>query len=179
MKILTLVFSALWALMSLQVQAIESSCNDTADLNFCGTITLIDGDGDGQVDDLSIDSFSFTVIPDGTVSVTATTGFDSFIFLFDSNNTVLISETSNEGSSNPFNLDAGFDIELLPGTYTGTIGLISNASEALQGYDADKLFSGDGDWYVAIELPPSPVPLPAGLPLFMSALIGLGLFRRK
>ena len=172
MKLLQIMLVALVASFALQAQAAEFSDS--------GNIGLFDGDGDTFADDLSYGELSFTVATAGTVSITSEASFDGYLVVFDTSDNSVVYQNDDDPLKGFFNEDAGLEEFFAAGSYKAVLGVISGdtVGNALQGYIADRPFTGAGDWSMNIVTPVA-VPLPAALPMFISALLGLGLMRRK
>ncbi|MEE8057470.1 MAG: DVUA0089 family protein [Pseudomonadales bacterium] len=155
-----------------------------------GRINDIDGDGDTLVDDVKISHFIFNVATAGLVTIDVDAeGFDSFIYLFDSNNNVL-DENNDDNRDRVWDTDSYIQTSLEVGDYTVTIGQYwYSIEDALQGYTQNWSFAHQadtgwgfdyGNWDLTVNTPaPSEVPLPGALAMFLSALAGLGFLRRQ
>ena len=183
MKFLQTIIIAIFAAASLQAGAAV----------FTGTGLIVNstegavGNDNGAV----IGRLDFTVDTAGTVTISSdNVGIDSYIMLFDSNNLQLaVNDDDPSYSGSPFDdaaYNSGMDIYLENDDYFVTIGAGSyNISDALQGFmsnvdAADTIFNGynSASWELTVVTPTS-VPVPAALPLFVSALAGLGWLRRR
>ena len=182
MKILKTLTVALFALASLQSNA--AVFEETGDIQnkFAGPASSTNG--------AAIGTLEFTVAVAGNVSITSDgRGFNSFIYLFDSNGIALAFNDNAPGVGifeESYYDSAILDYYLDEGSYTVTIGHGLHSAEAawvdgfISGVDAAGIIASDGyterTWDLKVV---TPVPVPAALPLFFSALAGLGLLRRR
>lgn len=115
----------------------------------------------------TIEKIEFNVAIDGLVSIESTSVDPSYMRLFDSSDNQI-------GEDNSF-----IEQELVAGDYMVTIGLAGyTALNALNGFDPYAIPNRATAWTVNLTTP-SPVPVPAALPLFFSAVTGLLLVRRR
>ncbi len=149
--------------------------------------------GGGQITtdnngDMLLGQFSFSVAVAGTVTIDVdATDFDSYIYLYGD---FLDSPIANDDESFN-NTDSYLQLELDAGDYSVAIGpYIYSPTEGLNGkklnrdfladYAAGGLSDNAGVWAISVDMPTATaVPVPAALPLFLSALAGLGFLRRK
>lgn len=124
-----------------------------------GSIFNIDGDRDGQVDDLKISKVQFDVTAGTTVFFDSLvrestgvdlngdgfiTGFDNYMVLFQGNTRIADQDDSGitfgDGSVHAYDSAYGYTFSSA-GTYLITLGQLSYSdSEALQGYDLNRTF---------------------------------------
>jgi len=136
---------------------------------------VVTGSIENQGADLTISQVS--VVADITGQVTVNSVADDYfeyLMAFDASNVFI---NSSATTSLSFNAVAGQ-------TYLLTVGLFSySQGDALAGLkQAVNLSPGDsGDWSLDIDgaTVATEVPVPAAFPLFLSALLGLGILRKK
>lgn len=139
-----------------------------------GSIYNIDGDNDGQVDDLKISQVSFDVTAGTTVFFdtlvwestgvdlngdSALTGYDNYMVLFSGGDQLASNDdawdTFGDGSVHPYDSTISFTFANA-GTYMVTLGqLWYDATAALQGYSTDRIFfdyQGNDDTFGAWRL---------------------------
>ena len=158
--------------------------------------------GNVNGNDLSIGQVSFFATAGSTVTIDALvwevssdlngdgelTGFDSYLMLFSGTDLLKSADDGglgSDGSQSSFDSLLTYNISQT-GQYMVTIGQAGySAADALLGFEGNRLYVdytgqmlGYGDWQLTIT-GASPVPVPAALPLFASALVALGFIRRK
>lgn len=183
MKFLQAIITATFAAVSLQAGAAVFTGSGQIVNYMAGAIDNDNGAIIGRLD--------FTVDTAGMVTISSdNTGIDSYIMLFDSSDAQLAvndNDPSYHGSLfDDAAYDSGMEFYLAADSYFVTIGAGSyNITDALQGFmsnvdAADTIFNdyGSASWQLQA-VTPSPVPVPAALPLFISALAGLGWLRRR
>lgn len=170
-----------------------------ADFVTSGQISTINGS------DLSISQVQFSATAGTTITIDALvwelfsdlngdgerTGFDSGLMLFSGTDLVAYADDGGlgaDGSESSLDSLLSYDVTET-GIFTVTIGQQGyTQTDALAGYEINRLFvdyTGEGksygDWQLTITggSPVSEVPVPAALPLFASALLALGLARRR
>lgn len=183
MKFLQAIITATFAAVSLQAgAAVFTGSGDIVNYTE-GAI----GNDNGAI----IGRLDFTVDTAGMVTISSDNmGVDSYIMLFDSSNVQLaVNDDDPLYDGSPFDdaaYNSGMEIYLEADSYFVTIGAGSyNITDALQGFmsnvdAADTFLYGydNASWQLQA-VTPSPVPVPAALPLFISALAGLGWLRRR
>ncbi|WP_101757717.1 VPLPA-CTERM sorting domain-containing protein [Oceanicoccus sp. KOV_DT_Chl] len=138
-----------------------------------GEIFAVDGDGAGGSNDLSISWVEFSAAASGQVTIDITAGFDSQIMLLQGGAEL---DSSYYGDSLSYNVLAGNDYLIAIGQ------VLFFDNHAVNGFQDIAFLSGTGEWSVTISDNVqiiSEVPVPAALPLFFSALMGLVAIRRK
>ena len=172
-------------LMAVAVLIVFAQASYSATFTDDGEIRTIDGDNDGQIDDLAIGQFTFTVETAGVVTIdSVNNGFDSYMYLFDSSNTVIAENDDAAGGT--FNSAIATTLDV--GTYRVTIGAVwYSSADALLGYNDNWSYgyvalpgsnAEFGTWQLTVNTPTA-IPLPGAMLLFLSALTGLGILRRQ
>lgn len=163
-------------------------------LSVSGTLGSDDLDGDGEFDDLEVVQIIFTLDQQGLVTIDSDVeGFNSFMYLFTQYDpaTGTYDDMYWNDNESRRELDSYLELSLAAGTHMVTLSVSGyTASDALQGYDASRPYAGINDagandlygtWNLTLMTDdgPSEVPVPAALPLFFSALLGLRLLARR